>query len=166
MLKEQQMSAKTAVVVATVMVALTLQAAPWATAGPGPLPGEYVRTQSGRVRCFVAPSQVICETHCAMGPNDAACAVPPALDPAVNGFPQAPLDNAGHHDNGVAVNAEGAFSWSEGDIGGRSPDVILGYGQASHMQGWTILPNFDGTRFTNDGTGHGMFVSIENVYSF
>jgi hypothetical protein len=34
------------------------------------------------------------------------------------------------------------------------------------MLGWTILPSSDGTRFTNDGTGHGMFVSIENVYSF
>jgi hypothetical protein len=32
--------------------------------------------------------------------------------------------------------------------------------------GWTILPSSDGTRFTNDGTGHGMFVSIENVSPF
>jgi hypothetical protein len=33
------------------------------------------------------------------------------------------------------------------------------------MEGWTIVPTEDGTRFTSDGTGHGMFVSIENVYS-
>jgi hypothetical protein len=45
-------------------------------------------------------------------------------------------------------------------------DVVLTYGQTYHIQGWTIDPNSDGTRFTNDGTGHGMFVSIENVYSF
>jgi hypothetical protein len=30
----------------------------------------------------------------------------------------------------------------------------------------TIVTGSDGTRFTNDGTGHGMFVSIENVSSF
>ena len=29
-----------------------------------------------------------------------------------------------------------------------------------------ILPSIDGTPFTNDGTGHGIFVSIENVYAF
>ncbi len=27
-----------------------------------------------------------------------------------------------------------------------------------HLQGWAIVPSEDGTRFTNDGTGHGMFV--------
>jgi hypothetical protein len=34
------------------------------------------------------------------------------------------------------------------------------------VQGWTVLPDSDGTRFTNDATGHGMFVSIENVAAF
>ena len=43
---------------------------------------------------------------------------------------------------------------------------LLNYGQTYHLQGWTILANSDGTRFTNDGTGHGMFVSIENVAPF
>ena len=28
------------------------------------------------------------------------------------------------------------------------------------------FPSSDATRFTNDGTGHGMFVSIENLSSF
>ena len=45
-------------------------------------------------------------------------------------------------------------------------DTTLGYGQTYHINGWTILPSSDGTRFTNDGTGHGMFVSIENVAPF
>jgi len=45
-------------------------------------------------------------------------------------------------------------------------DVVLNYGQLYHLQGWTINPGEDGTRFTNDGTGRGMFVSIDNVYSF
>ena len=45
-------------------------------------------------------------------------------------------------------------------------DVLLNYGQTYHLQSWTIVPTEDGTRFTNDSTGHGMFVSIENVSSF
>ena len=45
-------------------------------------------------------------------------------------------------------------------------DLVLNYGQTYHNRGWTIVPSSDGTRFTNDGTGHGMFVSVENVYSF
>jgi hypothetical protein len=35
----------------------------------------------------------------------------------------------------------------------------------SSAQGWVARPDSDGTRFTKDGTGHGMFVSIENVYA-
>jgi hypothetical protein len=42
----------------------------------------------------------------------------------------------------------------------------LNYGQTYHVIGWTIEPSSDGTRFTNDGSGHGMFVSIEDVSSF
>ena len=38
-------------------------------------------------------------------------------------------------------------------------DVVLAYGKT--YNGWTILPTSDGTRFANDRTGHGMFVSIE-----
>ena len=71
----------------------------------------------------------------------------------------------------ASVTSGGAFAWQEGNLatgGSASPqnDVILNYGQSYNLQGWTINPGEDGTRFTNDGTGHGMFVSIENVYSF
>jgi len=30
----------------------------------------------------------------------------------------------------------------------------------------TIYPDATGTRFTNDRTGHGVFVSIDDVYAF
>jgi hypothetical protein len=43
---------------------------------------------------------------------------------------------------------------------------VLTYGQTYHILGWTILPISDGTTFTNDATGHGMFVSIQDVHSF
>ena len=40
------------------------------------------------------------------------------------------------------------------------------YCQTYQLNGWTIFASSDGTRLTNDRTGHGMFVSIQNVYSF
>ena len=42
----------------------------------------------------------------------------------------------------------------------------MAYGQTYHSGNWTIYPDETGTRFTNERTGHGMFVSIENVYAF
>ncbi len=45
-------------------------------------------------------------------------------------------------------------------------DVVLQYGQTYNVQGWRIVSGPDGTRFTNSSTGHGMFVSIQNVYTF
>jgi hypothetical protein len=32
--------------------------------------------------------------------------------------------------------------------------------------GWTIAASESGTRFTNEQTGHGMFVSVEKVDTF
>jgi len=48
----------------------------------------------------------------------------------------------------------------------EAQDTVLQYGQTYHINGWTVLPSSDGTTFTNDATGHGMFVSIDNVNSF
>ena len=60
---------------------------------------------------------------------------------------------------------DGAFTWTEGNIGAYiDQDVVLAYGKT--YNGRTILPTSDGTRFANDRTGHGRFVSIENVYAF
>ena len=69
------------------------------------------------------------------------------------------------------MTSGGAFRWQEGNLatgGSASPgnDVVLNYGQSYNLQGWTINPSEDGTRFTNNATGRGMFVSVDNVYSF
>jgi hypothetical protein len=45
-------------------------------------------------------------------------------------------------------------------------EVTLVYGETYHIKGWTVLPAFDGTRFTNDASGHGVFVSIGRVSPF
>jgi hypothetical protein len=122
---------------------------------------QYVRTESGKVRCEVESSRVGCQY--------------------LPGFRQAPISlpesqcrtpcPGGIHWDIANVTSGGAFSWMEGNLatgGSADPqnDVILNYGQTYHIQGWTVLPSSDGTRFTNDGTGHGMFVSIENVAPF
>jgi hypothetical protein len=74
-----------------------------------------------------------------------------------------------HWDLAVVISA-GAFKWDNGNIPGTpevmANDVILSYGQTYHLNGWTIIPTEDGTRFTNDSTNHGMFVSIDNVSPF
>jgi hypothetical protein len=68
----------------------------------------------------------------------------------------------------ASVTSDGTFAWQEGNLalGGSANDVILNYSQTYNLQGWTINPREDGTRFTNNATGHGMFVSVDNVYSF
>jgi hypothetical protein len=76
----------------------------------------------------------------------------------------------GMHQDLAEVTSSGAFRWMDGNIGGvgqdwTQTDTTLNYGQTYDINGWAVLPTIDGTRFTN-ASGHGMFVSIENVSSF
>lgn len=138
----------------------TVLTAPCGVAAPA---FQYVRSESGRLRCDVHPDNVVCE---ASGPDS-------------TGFPQAPITlpesqcrnpcPGGIHQDLAVVTPSGALHWDDGNIGGGGTpqnDLVLSYGQTFHILGWTILPSSDGTRFTNDATGHGMFVSVENVSSF
>lgn len=133
-------------------IALTVGTAPTAKAA-----GQYVRTESGLVRCLIMAND---QGH--GGGPAVACEHGP-------GFPQAPMSPSGTHFDLAVVNGSGAFRWDDGNIGGGGQpqnDTVLNYDQAFHIQGWTIQPSSDGTRFTNDGTSHGMFVSVENVSPF
>jgi hypothetical protein len=120
---------------------------------------QYVRTQSSKVRCVLysnfggAPTAhgtvpagpiVMCQASAPGGFNQF-------------GYNLAIVDAGGNLSNLCCV-----------DIGGSKPIdwLTLTYGQTYNVEGWTIAANSDGTRFTNNGTGHGMFVSIENVYAF
>lgn len=84
------------------------------------------------------------------------------------GFPQAPIDADGIHWFLAVVDANGTFKWGNGNIPGADTDNdhVLEYQQPYNAAGWTIASTPEGTTFTNDGTGHGMFVSIENVSAF
>jgi hypothetical protein len=118
---------------------------------------QYVRTTSGVVRCVIQSDQVSCEAGSApQQPH--------------TGFLQAPPSGPFHMDL-ANVTATGNFYFSDGNIGGvgsdwSQTDTTLVYGQTYRMLGWTVLPNSDGTKFTNTATGHGMFVSIQSVDSF
>lgn len=142
---------------AVVLVAMLLVSALMWTTPSAAADSQSVRTQSGKVRCLVDS-------------NDVAHGGGPLVVCEYNsGFPQAP-SSSGAHWNLAVVRGDGTFNWDVGNIGGSpealASDIVLNYGQTYRVNGWTILPSFDGTRFTDDRTGHGMFVSIDNVYSF
>jgi hypothetical protein len=106
---------------------------------------NYV-TQSHKVLCAVTPDptlppgdHVVCQGRFAQAPEPGAAAV---------------------------TDGDGAFRWELGNLNVGNPTTTMAYGQTYHHGNWTINPDETGTRFINDRTGHGMFVSIENVYSF
>lgn len=49
---------------------------------------------------------------------------------------------------------------------GATTRINRANGQTDRINGWTIDAHSDGRRFTNDRSDHGMFVSIDNTYSF
>lgn len=56
------------------------------------------------------------------------------------------------------------MQWVLGNLG-DIPVVTIDY-LTYQAEGWKIDADVEGTRFTNDRTGHGMFVSIDNVETF
>jgi hypothetical protein len=124
--------------------------------------GQYVRTQSGIVQCVLYADY-------------------PGTDPRYNSEMNIPAGSvvmcearrAGGFGPGkqfAVVGAAGNFSFQccASGLGGATPIdfLTMAYGQTYNLMGWSVSANSDGTRFTNNATGHGMFVSIENIYGF
>lgn len=101
----------------------------------------FIETKSGRTRCQISTRQVDCEAE----------------------FTNSPL-KGGEHANGVSVSSDGTVQWVLGNLG-DIPVVTIDY-LTYRAEGWKIDADVEGTRFTNDRTGHGMFVSIDNVETF
>jgi len=121
-------------------------ATPTAAPGPGdvlaPQNGYvFIETKSGKTRCQINTEEVDCESAFTNAPE-------------VNGFPA----------NGIRLTAAGKVEWISGNLG-DIPVEPLDYRTYS-AQGWTIVAGEDGTRFTNDDTGHGMFLSTSGVEVF
>jgi hypothetical protein len=124
----------------------TPPASPTAPAGAIPLPPDqngyvFIETKSGLTRCQIDKDSVGCEAP----------------------FTNSPLQD-GEHANGVSITAGGSVQWVLGNLG-AIPTVTIDY-KTYDAQGWTINASAAGTRFSNNRTGHGMFVSIDNVSPF
>lgn len=101
----------------------------------------FIETKSGKTRCQISTRRVDCEAQ----------------------FTNTPLKD-GEHVNGVSVSSDGTVQWVLGNLG-DIPVVTIDY-QSYQAQGWNIKADVDGTRFTNERTGHGMFVSIDTIETF
>lgn len=66
--------------------------------------------------------------------------------------------------HGVRINADGTGSWVDGNLGAAAPTTLAN--QTYRAQGWTILSDQAGLRFTNDRTGHGAVVTVAGVQTF
>jgi hypothetical protein len=124
----------------------TSPASPTAPAGAIPLPPDqngyvFIETKSGMTRCQINKDTVGCEAP----------------------FTHSPLQD-GEHANGVSITAGGSVQWVLGNLG-AIPTVTIDY-KTYDALGWTITATTDGTKFTNNHTHHGMFVSIEQVNTF
>ena len=76
------------------------------------------------------------------------------------------LVQASAGDDQAFVTASGQFSYRSANIGigySHAPFDTLVPGQTYHIQGWTVVAGGDGIRFTNDGTGHGMFIGSDTT---
>ena len=101
----------------------------------------FIETKSGKTRCQLSTEEVGCEAQFTNSPE-------------VDGSPA----------NGVRLTAGGEVSWVLGNLGDIAA-VTLDYRKYSAV-GWTIDAGEDGTRFTNNRSGHGMIMAVEGVRSF
>jgi len=123
----------------------------------------FYQTQSGKVRCFTSSYEQ------KVGGPAAVCQTDASDTGGV--FPQSPGCSNGVSWQGcniVVSNTRGQLFWDLGDIpaGPGIRPIVMPYGQTFNSDGWTVSAGSDGTRITNDATGHGMFVSIQNTYGF
>ncbi|WP_135451962.1 hypothetical protein [Mycobacterium sp. DL99] len=116
-----------------------------APSGATPLQPEngyvFIETKSGRTRCQLSKQDVGCESD----------------------FTNAPVID-GEHANGIRLTPDGQIKWVVGNLG-DIPVVTLDYRTYSAV-GWTIDAREDGTRISNDRSGHGMVVAVEGVKTF
>lgn len=143
--------------VGAIVFFLGLAATPFASADAG----QRLTTQSGKLECAVFAS------YPGTGPNlkvsipagsFAMCAPRFGIDDPRPAWPvlgMAVVDSAG----------DLTFHRIEGPPASGG-NLVMRYGQTYNFAGWTIAAGSDGTRFTNDRTGHGMFISFDVIYAF
>jgi Ca-activated chloride channel family protein len=148
---------KVAAATGVLTVAVAMPLAPTASADDGTM----VLTEGGKVRCLVSADNVpqgggpmvVCEQ---------ADGQPFGLSPwAATKFSQ--------RLNLAVKRGTGEFYWAKVPILGTGPgtgNVTLSEGQTYHINGWTIEPEQSRTKFTNDGTGKGMYLGVVTLRQF
>ncbi|AQA05475.1 hypothetical protein BVC93_27355 [Mycobacterium sp. MS1601] len=125
---------------ATALVVTALIVAPVAAA-------DNYATQSGRVLCTVTPDSTIAE----LGHDVVVC--------------QGAFTQPGAKFQAITTG-DGRVQWQDANLAVDNPTTVMNYGTTLHSGNWTIYPDRTGTLFTDDRTGHGMFVSIDDVHAF
>jgi hypothetical protein len=110
---------------------------------------DNFRTQSGRVLCAVTPDA----TLSLYGPDVVVCQTGEKFSQPGG-------------DYSLITTGDGTFRWATGNINTFNPTTVMAYGQTYQSGNWSIFHDQNGTRFTNQRTGHGIFVSVDNVYAF
>ena len=101
----------------------------------------YIEAELGKTHCRITRADVQCESQ----------------------FAHSPLIGP-RRANNVYVSADGAMRWLVGNL------VVIPAVKVDeriyYTLGWTIVATTENTRFTNDRTGHGMSVSIDEVSTY
>ena len=101
----------------------------------------FVAAKTGKTRCQISATQVGCESDFANAPQI-----------------------TGETATGVRVGPDGKLHWALGNLG-AIPTVPLDYRTYSAV-GWNITSTPEGTRFTNQSSGHGMAITTSGVQGF
>ncbi len=103
----------------------------------------YIRTESGRTLCGIERDHISCTVQ----------------------FTNPPLSSAGDVANSVSLKENGTFSYLAADLGVIDPPHLIRYDQTYVVNSWAVEAFSDGTRFTNNRTNEGFWVSVTEVNS-
>ncbi|AJR30135.1 hypothetical protein [Mycolicibacterium fortuitum] len=109
----------------------------------GPHGVTYIRTESGRTLCGIEGDHVNCTVQ----------------------FVNPPLSSTGDIANSVSLNQNGSFTYLAADLGVIDPPHLIRYDQTYIANGWAVEAYSDGTRFTNNRSNEGFWVSVTEVNS-
>ncbi|WP_135457643.1 hypothetical protein [Mycobacterium sp. DL99] len=101
----------------------------------------YIRTESGRTLCGIQGDAVNCTVQ----------------------FVNPPLTASGDVANSVTLDQNGKFTYLAADLGVTDPLHTIRYDQTYIANGWAVEAFSDGTRFTNNRSNEGFWVSVTDV---
>lgn len=125
------------------LISTSTPARPTLSLAPNDRGYVQIETTSGSTRCSLNAEIVVCQSD-------------------GDGWP---LQSDGLPYHCASVTALGDLHWFKADLGELKDRITLEYG-TYRAQGWTNAATTTGTTFTNDRSGHGMFVRAEELEAF